>query len=702
MSEGALVAPPDVVPGVEREAQLRDYLAVLRRHRWAALAVVAVVVGATALVTYRQTPLYRAGARINIRRDPPPGANTMDTWGWITTQREYMETQYKLIRSRAVARRALELTGRLGTPDWPDTSTTLDAFLATILVEPLKDTFLVQVVAEGPDRDAVARDANAVVDAFVERAAERQTGTALEKMRKIEEELPRVQERLRRAQEALQEFQKGNEVHSFEDHRRLIHQTLAKVAGDLVDIQAARRAAEARLGSVRRIQADGGDLTGVPGAAQSRVLEVYRQQEILVEQERLDLLGRYKPGHPAVRAAEERLVAVRARIAEELDGIARRIDTEFAEHRFQEADLAAEIERQRGALRELEGRAKEFEFRRDEVGRIQGEYEELAKQQNAIQSSSSVNLNNVLIEDRAEPPLGPFKPDPFLNLTLALVVGCVAGIGLAFLLEHLDDTLQSPEDVERVLGLPVVAMIPHAGDKDAAGEQAVVVRHAPHTAAAEAFRALRTALLFSPTARSATHLLVTSAAAGEGKTFVSSNLATVLAQGGARTLLLDADLRRPQVHHAFGVPATPGLAEVLAGTIALEAALRPSGVPNLTLLPAGALPGNPSELLGGAAMAALLADLERKFDRVVIDTPPVQAVTDPCVVAALAHVTLPVVSAAHVSRTVARRASEALRRVGARVLGVVLNQVTAGPGDYGYPYYAGYSRPRAADGPAQE
>ncbi|MCI0340765.1 MAG: polysaccharide biosynthesis tyrosine autokinase [Planctomycetales bacterium] len=684
-------------PPEEREVHLRDYLAVLRKHLPVLAAVVVVAVGATAAVTFRQTPIYRATAQLNIRRDPPPGGGLESTWAWITTQREHMETQNKLMRSRAVARTAIESLRRLGklpaaAAGASDDRHALDAFLAGVEVRAVKDSFLVNVSYVGPDPAECARNANAVVDAFIEESAARQTNTAQEKIQKIREELPRAQERLRAAQESLQKFQEQNEVLNFEDYRRLTQANLAKLHSTLVDVQSSRRVAESRHLSVSRIRADGGDLTGLPSVAESRVLENYRHQEILLEQERLALAGRFKADHPSARAVEEKLAAVREKIRGELSGIVRRIETEFEERKFQEQDLERGIERERSALRDLERKAKDHDLMQGEVTRAKSDYDSLAEQQNQIQQSSSVNLNSATVVDRAEVPEFPVKPDPALNLMLAGLLGIVGGVGLSFLLEYLDDRLRTAEEVERALGLPVIGGVPRFSEGASDEEHDLVTFADPKAGASESFRALRTALLFSPSARAARHLVVTSAAAGEGKTVVSTNLAIALAQGGGRVLLLEADLRRPRVAKTFGIAPTPGLADLLAGRAPIEGALRTTKVENLTVLPAGTIPENPSELLGTAAMAGLLRDLSRRYDRVVVDTPPVLVVTDPCVVAALADATVQVVSARQVSRSVARRGAEALRRVGARVVGAVLTKVPAGSreyGDYAYYYYAG-------------
>jgi capsular exopolysaccharide synthesis family protein len=676
--------PPEPVFLEEREAQLRDYLAVLRKHRWVILAVVAVAMGATALVTYRQVPLYRASATVNIRREPPAGADLETAWSYWTTQREFMETQFKLIASRTVARRALQSLGRVGTEGYPDEPRTYDAFLKTVVVEPIKDTFLVRVSVISADATQAAVDANSVVEAYVAENRERQKSTAQDKLDLINNEMPKVQGRLDAAQQALKAFKAENKVQSYEDYRFLITNKLQKLHAQMIDVASERRSADARYRQVQKEQEEGGDLNRLPWVSTDRVLDTLKTQRVQLLQERLDLLARYKARHPLVQAVQEKLNVVEDAIRIELAAVASRIQTELEEARFRERDLDGVIQAHNAQLDELEKKATEYEALRSDIARAEKDLSSFIDQRNAIESGKEVNLNNVWVVDSATPPEFPFKPDPMLNLMLAAVVGLVGGIGLAFLLEHLDDTLASPDEVERALGLPVVASIPHVGDQHGH----LVVTGTEHDAAAEAFRALRTALVFSQSARTATHLLVTSATAGEGKTFTAVNLAAVLAQGGARTVVVDADLRRPALHVAFGIAQGPGLCEVLRGETTAAAVAQPTPIPNLHVITAGKRPEQPSELLGGASMPALLAELGRTYDRVIIDTPPVLVVTDPCVVAALAHAVLPVVSASQVARSQARDMVDALLHVGARPIGVVLNQVSASSRAYGYYAYA--------------
>jgi capsular exopolysaccharide synthesis family protein len=280
------------------------------------------------------------------------------------------------------------------------------------------------------------------------------------------------------------------------------------------------------------------------------------------------------------------------------------------------------------------------------------------------------------------------------KLTMGLLIGLFLGVVAAFFLEYLDQTIKSSADVERVLEIPVLGLIPvdphgHRGGRDGRHRGAIplISRAAPDDPTSEAYRALRTNVTFvSAEQRDLKIICVTSPGPGEGKSTTAANLAITLAQQGAHTLLVDADLRRPLVHRAFNLVQEPGLTDILVGTASLREAIRPNVVPGLDVLPGGALPPNPSELLGSEAMHRLIAELRTQFDYIVFDTPPALAVTDATVLGATADAVILVLRAGETEEIAATRTVELFRRVQARVAGTVLNGVEQQRDRY-YHYY---------------
>jgi tyrosine-protein kinase Etk/Wzc len=277
------------------------------------------------------------------------------------------------------------------------------------------------------------------------------------------------------------------------------------------------------------------------------------------------------------------------------------------------------------------------------------------------------------------------------KIILGLLVGLLLGLGGAFFLEYLDQTIKNAGDVERVIGVPVLGLIPYDGALHAPNGKrssvTIITKKGMDAPAAEAFRSLRTNVTFVGAERPLQLLSVTSPGPSEGKSTTAANLAVALAQGGQRTLLIDGDLRRPLIHRAFGIVQEPGLTDILVGRTPWREAIRPEVLTGLDILPGGAIPPNPSELLGSTSMHTLIGTLRRDYHYIVIDTPPTLPVTDACVVASTADAAILVLRSGETEETAAQRAVEQLRRVNARIAGAVLNGVSSRRDHY-YSYYS--------------
>lgn len=347
-------------------------------------------------------------------------------------------------------------------------------------------------------------------------------------------------------------------------------------------------------------------------------------------------------------------------------------------------------------LRRSEPTSSRLSLMQSDLGQAQATYAQLLRSQQDMALAEAKALNTVRLAQQAVQPLAPFRPNVFRYVLIAAMGAFVLAIGVAFGIEYLDDAVKTPELVEQASGLHTLGAVTLAGqtgrsergDQKEAGERLLVLGSA-NSPVSESFRILRTNVEFAQVDKVCRTLLVTSPNPGEGKSTVALNLATVIAQGGRRVLIVDADLRRPTLHRTFGVENRDGLTSLLVRDAhPLEEVVRPSPLPNLSLMTSGPIPPNPSELLGSARMSQLLERLLEQFDLVVLDTPPVLAVTDPIVLAARADGVVVVVDSRSTSTDALKRTSGALARASANVLGVVLNKLTARSG--GYYYYRSY------------
>jgi capsular exopolysaccharide synthesis family protein len=304
-----------------------------------------------------------------------------------------------------------------------------------------------------------------------------------------------------------------------------------------------------------------------------------------------------------------------------------------------------------------------------------------------------MQMSNVRVLDRAEAPEKPTSPKPLRNLVLAVAIGLLAGIGLAFLVEALDTTITTREHIEERLAIPFLGIIPTIErDKSEHGTDLFVHEH-PQSAAAECLRSIRANLLFMSPEKALRTILVTSSSPGEGKTTAAILLAEIMADAGHRVLLIDADMRRPRVHKVFRLAVESGLSSLILGDGRLDSVTRATNIKNVDVLPVGPIPPNPTELIHTAAFKAILAAAAERYDRVIIDSPPAGVVADAVVISTQVDGTLFVLRAGETSRDAALRSVRALADVNARVFGAVLNALDIQRERYGRHYYYGYSGP---------
>jgi non-specific protein-tyrosine kinase len=332
------------------------------------------------------------------------------------------------------------------------------------------------------------------------------------------------------------------------------------------------------------------------------------------------------------------------------------------------------------------------------------EQQALFKQkQDQLQVDAALKTGGAQLVTQAAAPTSPIRPTPARSAVLATMVGLILGVGLAFMFEHLDDSIKGREDIERAVGgLPVLGLVPLVANWKDRGRPMVVSIAEPKSSAAEAYRALRTSVQFMGLDRPLRIIQMTSPAASEGKSTTLANLAVALAQAGERVVMVDCDLRRPRIHHFFGLSNDVGFTSVLVGDAPLSSALQSvEGQDRLRLLASGPVPPNPSELLSGRRAAEIFSALQAESDIVLVDCPPVLPVTDATVLAGRVNATLLVATSGTTSRSALQHAYGSLRQVDAPVIGTVLNGITSEGGygyGYGYGYQYGYAEEPASNG----
>ena len=407
----------------------------------------------------------------------------------------------------------------------------------------------------------------------------------------------------------------------------------------------------------------------------------------------------FGPAYPKLAELNNQLQEIDSQIQGETKKVGGRLRGDYLAALQRENMLRSALEEQKQQENKLNESAIEFSLLKRDFETNRTLYEGLLQKLKEAGVTAGLRSNNIRQVDIARTPAGPAEPNIPRNLGFALALGLTSGIGLAFLLEGIDNTVRTPEQAQLISGLPSLGMIPlgsrtaaeanPTGLSVAASKEAVelITISRPQSQMSESYRALRTSLLLTSLGAPPKTILITSALPQEGKTTTSINTATVLAQKGTRVLLIDADLRRPSIHKTLGMGPRAGLSNVLTGGTTLQqATVRSTLLPNLFILPAGTPPPNPAELLASSQMLDLLAELREQYDHIIVDTPPTLSVTDAVVLSTRSDAVVLVIRSGQTTKPALRRSRDILAQVNARVAGVLLNAVDLDSPDYYYYY----------------
>jgi capsular exopolysaccharide synthesis family protein len=714
----AMFAPllQNIEPAPEEDAiDLRGFWRLLHKHRWIVLGTVAIVFVATLVFTLMATPIYRASTSLQIDRE---ALKVVDFEGdqrpvESGSDPDFYQTQYELLRSRALAERVVNqlqldrqpafdkllppspLSGLLGRRKTASRSIDANQMVATkraavdavrnaLEVEPVRNSRLVRLNFDSRDPELAARLANAFATGFIASNLERRFDASSYAKKYLEERLQQLKVRLEDSERELVEFAQQEQIVNSDEGQSLSGQNLVDLNTALAQAQAQRIRAEARW---RQASASSG--AGLPadmlGNSIIRSLQENRAKLMAEYQQKLSI---YKPAFPAMQQLQGQIDELSKQIAQELVGIRASVKAEYSAALGQENLLSGKMGSVRNQVLDLQKRSIRYNILKREVDTNRQLYDGLLQQYKEIGVAGGVSTNNVSVVDSAQVPGAPYKPSLPRNLALALLAGLLLGVALAFVVDHLDDTIRTPEEVESMFALPVLGTIPLLK-----GQPPLQASADLRSAFAEAYRSVRTALQFSTDAGVPTTLLISSATPGEGKSTTALLLARNLAQLGKRVLLVDADLRNPSLHRVLDLDNGKGLSSYLAGAISPVAAVQPGGSDNLWVISSGPLPPNPAELLASPKMAALLQMAVEHYDQVIVDGPPILGLADAPILSHLTAGTLLMIAAGKTRRTLLRGALKRLAIARGRVVGSIVTMYDArraGSGS-GYEDYAYYS-----------
>lgn len=685
-------------PDVNQPIHVLDQLAVLYRYRRFAISVFLLIALVIFLPAYAATPLYQASARLAIEMEEPRTVATASSVNGSVSPiwqdpKIYYETQYRIITGTELARRVihrldLTRTGEFKTGATPiSESVAVGEFLARLSARPVPNSRLVDVTYVSTDPAFAASAANAVTNVYVEQSLELRRQTVNASLNWVSRELGNQRAKVQASEQALAQYREDQNALSLSERQNIVVARLNQLNDAVTQATTNRLQKQALYEEVANL--DAAETDSVPAVLQAPLVQASKARVADLQRERLALLEHYGERYPSVVNVTLRLDDATRQLQVDLAKAIEGIKNDYRSAQVEERTLTDALDAQKHEAMNLDRKSVAYMLLERDAHSNRQVYEALLLREKELQVMANSQGNNVRITDPAQAPSEPFSPQLPRRLLEATTISFAVTLCLVFFLNYLDDTVRDPSDVTDRLGVPLLGLAP----KVVANGPLLVSEDVPYQFG-EAFRSLRTSLLFTSGSDRTRVVMVTSAHPMEGKTTTACNLAVALAIGGARVLLLDADLRRPAVHRMLKISKTIGLSEVLTGQASAEDAMIELDRPRLWVMTAGTPPPNPSELLGSDQMQALIDQAKQggRFDWVIVDTPPVLTVTDGVVLAPLVSGVTFVIGSELTRRRHARLALQTLLVGKPGHIGVVLNLVDFKRNRYSYDRYCGYKK----------
>jgi capsular exopolysaccharide synthesis family protein len=696
----------------------------IRKHWSTALATALAVSLVVTFYTLGQTKIYQASATVQFDPNPPrPLGKDVDMGldmgaGNYWDNREYYETQYKIIQSMRVAtavahdlqlgRDLMFIKNRPGTAiaqqSLPDDEAA-EVLLSRLTVTPIKDSRLAYAKFDDADPARAQRILTTLVDTYIEQNLESalsSTNSALEWLRR---QLDTLKVDLESSEMALHEYKLSKNILSvdIDAQSNMLREEMKQLNDTLTAVRTKREELSARRNELLKVQPDNAQNLPASELLQSQLLQALRQRYQDSLRERDSLVGEGKGiSHPEVKGAEARVNTSRDALLAEVRNIQGAVERDLAVANHEESGLS-------GLFDKAKKQALDLNLLEIEYNRLKRSKENNEKMFGLVLERTKENdlarmlrVNNIRVVDRPLLPRVPIRPRVLINIVVGTFFGLVLGALAAVAKVLLDRTVKTPDDVEHNLGLTFLGLLPSISEGNRGGyyyarrrrrpspsitNRELVVHEHPTSGIAEAARAIRTNLIFMAPDNPHRTILITSAGPAEGKTTVACCIAIAMAQAGQRVVLVDCDLRRPRIHRVFHKSSEYGVTTSLLKADGLDEAIQATEVNGLSVIPAGPLPPNPAELLHSDRFKTLLGALADRFDRVIIDSPPAAAVTDPAILSTLVDGSVLVVRAFATNKELARQGARALIDVGGKVAGVVLNAVDLDRSEYRYYHY---------------
>jgi capsular exopolysaccharide synthesis family protein len=736
------------------QVNLLDYWRVLVKRRWTILAFTFAVVVITAIATWKAHPIYRATIKIQIdpeQQNVLPFKDSQEIGSTYAQSQEYLQTQFKILESKTLAERVIRVLNldtnqslmqgptsseKSKTMGWirdifglndkdknetamnPATAEErkfaglLNIFKSNLSTSPIRNSRLVDVSFNARDPHLAADVANALADQYIRMNFETKYQSASLAARFMNEQITDLKAKVEKSEESLVRFSREHDIYEISDKENVILQKLSDLNKALTAAQADRIQKE----SVWKIiqQAGPGNF---PDVLRNDLIKELEKGLATLKMQQSKLAASFRPGWPELDRVTEQMAEAETQLALERKKAIRNVETEYHTSIQREKLLSEALVAQKAEANNFNQNSIQYNILKRQVDTEKQLYDGLLQRMKEAGVSAGLQSNNIHIVDPARPQRNPYSPNKPLNLSLALAIGLVLGVCFAFGVEYLDNSIKTPDDIDRFIKLPALGVIPSLASlapssnhhkqllsategkipKGIISSKAVELISYQDTKSvmSEAYRNLRTSILLSSgSGHPPKSLVVTSSQPGEGKTTTTVNLAIILAQTGGKVILLDCDMRNPRTHRVLNLENVGGMSAFLSGNSDMSSLIQQTDIPNLFAITAGRVPPNPAELLSSTRMKQGLLLLGEYFDHILIDTPPVLSVTDARILGTMADGVVLVIKGGATPKEAVRRTKRLLQEVHAHLIGTLLNNVDVHSADYYYyaKYYYGYGR----------
>jgi len=702
------------------ELQLLDYLMILRKHQWLVLFFLLAVVTVVTIASFRMPPVYEAAARLEIDRETPNILPFQEAGAYdlYLDMENYIETQAKILQSETLAMQTIRSLGLAQHPSFgggayaadveegaarngipAKQSPLLGALLGNLVVRRIPNSRLLEVKYSANDPRLAAQILNAHLANFIEQNFRSRYEATTQAANFLSKQLEELKIKVENSEDARLAYERSNQIWTIDEKQNITTQKLADLNRELTGAQAERIHKESNY-QLAKV----GNIDAIPAVRDNAAVASLQSKLVELNAEYQEAREQFGPKYPKVVRLEAQIRELSRVLQREKQNVINRIEMEYRGAKQREDLLSRALEQQKQQANDLAQKLVQYNILKREAETNKQLYEGLLQKLKEASISAGLRSSNARIVDPALVPIAPSRPNKTRNILMACLVGLIGGVGLAFLREYMDNTVKTPQDVEFAASLPSLTVVPSFTTLNGRGRMPRLLKgpsppkedarvelvsfERPQSQISEAFRALRTSLLLSQAGHPPQVILVTSALPREGKTTAAVNLAVTLAQLGDRTLLIDADLRKPGISRLLSlVDKHAGLTTYLAGVSALDLVTIPHpGIPNLVAIPAGPLPPNPADLLASQKMREAFGLLRQEYKFIVLDSPPIMAATDAVILSAQCDGVLLVARSSETPREALRRTRDLLTGVRSRLLGVILNAVDFSNPQYYYSY----------------